>query len=55
MPFSVIVSLMDTIVAGIIYACWSIAGNGGASNDVHTVLFACVLPSYSSIVAKPKE
>lgn len=52
MPFSVMVSFIDTTVAGKMYACCSMDGNGGASNDVQTVLFACVFPSYSSIVAK---
>lgn len=52
MPFSVIVSLNETTVAGRMYACCSIAGKGGASNEVHIVLFACVLPSYSSIAAE---
>lgn len=51
MPFSVIVSLNETTVAGRMYACCSMAGKGGASNEVHIVLFACVLPSYSSIAA----
>lgn len=52
MPFSVMVSLIETMVAGMMYACCSMAGSGGASNDVHTVLLACVFPSYNSMVAK---
>lgn len=51
MPFSVIVSLNDTTDAGTMKACCSMVGNGGASNDVQAVLFACVVPSYNSTEA----
>lgn len=50
-PFSVIVSCSVTTFDGMMYDCCSTAGKGGASNDVQTVLLACVFPSYSSTAA----
>lgn len=54
MPFSVIVSLSETTLAGMIYDCFSTIGNCGASNELHIVLFAWVFPSYNSTVAVRK-
>lgn len=50
-PFSVIVSFIVNTFVGRMYDCCSMTGNGGASNELQTVLFVCVLPSYSSIAA----
>lgn len=55
MPFSVIVSLSETTLAGIIYDCFSTIGNCGASNELQIVLLACVLPSYNSTEAGKVE
>lgn len=51
-PFSVIVSFKAATFAGIIYDCLSTIGCGGASNELHTVEFAWVLPSYNSTEAE---
>lgn len=50
-PFSVIVSRNAATLLEIMNVCRSTRGSGVAFNELHTVLFVCVLPSYSSIEA----
>lgn len=51
MPFSVIVSRIAATPLEIMNVCLSTSGEGGEFNELHTVLFDCVLPSYNSIDA----
>lgn len=54
-PFSVIVSRNAATLPEIINVCRSTSGSGVEFNELHTVLFVCVFPSYSSIDAKKEE
>lgn len=51
MPFSVIVSRIAATPLEIMNVCLSTSGEGGEFNELQTVLFDCVLPSYNSIDA----